>query len=127
MPQDRTCKFNHQHVFLIGTKNDPVQLREFLATKMVKIHLHDSDEYSTSTDDEGRVFAKGLAQFTFRDFLRPFCRELKLRSDVFPCKRVNEDNTQNLDLNTSARKEERPQDKLNPYLSNATYCVIRAN
>lgn len=92
---------------------------------MVKVYIHDSDEYYEQ--DEARVYAKGLAQFTFRDFLRPFCRELKLRSDVFPCKRVNDDNTGNLDLNTSARKEERPQDKLNPYLFNATYCVIRAN
>ena len=86
MPQASACKFNHEHVFLIGKQNDPIALREQLATKMVKVYLHDSDEYRREGDDEVIIFPKGLAQFTFRDFLRPFCKEVKLRSDVFPCK-----------------------------------------
>jgi hypothetical protein len=81
-------------VFLIGLI-DPIKLRELLATKTVRAYIHDSDEYC----DEERDFAKGLAQFSFRDLLRPFCKEVKLRSDVFPMKRISEDNTKNLDLN----------------------------
>jgi len=44
-----------------------------------------------------------------------------------PTKRIQDDNIQNLDLNTTARKGERSKDKLSPYLINATYCVIKAN
>ena len=69
----------------------------------------------------------GVAGFTFKDFLRPFCRELKLRSDVFPKKKAEVDHTQNLDLNTTARKNEKTIEKFSPYLINATYCVIQAN
>ena len=58
--------------------------------------------------------------------MRPNCREVKLRSDVFPVKRELQDNTQNLDLNTTARKGERGIDKFSPYLINATYAVITA-
>jgi hypothetical protein len=46
---------------------------------------------------------------------------------VLPTKRVDIDDPQNLDLNTTAKKGERGQDKLNPYLMNNTYCVINAN
>ena len=59
--------------------------------------------------------------------MRPFCRELKLRSDVFPKKKAEVDNTQNLDLNTTARKNEKTIEKFSPYLINATYAVIQAN
>ena len=43
-----------------------------------------------------------------------------------PTKRNEADNTKNLDLNTTAKKNERKQDPLNPYLVNNTYCVIKA-
>ena len=39
-------------------------------------------------------------------------------------KREEIDNTQNLDLNTTARKNEKTVEKFSPYLINATYCVI---
>ena len=53
--------------------------------------------------------------------------ELKLRSDVFPLKRDEVDNTNNLDLNTTARKNEKTVEKASPYLINATYSVLIAN
>jgi hypothetical protein len=37
-----------------------------------------------------------------------------------------QDNTQNLDLNTTARKGERGIEKFSPYLINATYAVMTA-
>ena len=114
----------HKHVFLVG-RHDPVQFKEMLATKLVRVYLHDCDEYVT--EDSDAVFSVGQASFTFKDFLRPFCHELKLRSDVFPMKRPEVDNTQNLDLNTTARKNEKTIEKFSPYLINATYCVLQAN
>ena len=87
--------------------------------------LHDCDEYVS--DDTEHNFSTGVASFTLKDFLRPFCRELKLRSDVFPKKKVEVDNTQNLDLNTTARKNEKTIEKFSPYLINATYAVIQSN
>jgi hypothetical protein len=53
--------------------------------------------------------------------------ELKLRSDIFPLKRDEVDNTNNLDLNTTARKGEKGVEKASPYLINSTYSVIIAN
>ena len=84
LPQQRTCRFNYEHCFLLGKQNDPVQLKEMLATKVVKVYLHDNDQYTQQ--EEGREFSKGVAKFTLRDLLRPFCREVKLRSEVYPCK-----------------------------------------
>lgn len=46
---------------------------------------------------------------------------------MFPMKREAIDNTQNLDLNTTARKNEKTIEKFSPYLINATYCVLQAN
>jgi hypothetical protein len=112
----------HKQVFLVG-KHDPVSFKEMLATKLVRVFLHDCDEYT----NEPAKFSVGQASFTFKDFLRPFCHELKLRSDVFPMKREEIDNTKNLDLNTTARKNEKTVEKFSPYLINATYCVIQAN
>ena len=112
----------HKHVFLVG-RHDSVAFKEMLATKLVRVYLHDCDEY---TQEEAK-FSVGQASFTFKDFLRPFCHELKLRSDVFPMKREEIDNTQNLDLNTTARKNEKTVEKFSPYLINATYCVLQAN
>ncbi len=57
----------------------------------MKVVLHDCDEYVS--DDTETNFSTGVASFTLKDFLRPFCRELKLRSDVFPKKKVEVDNT----------------------------------
>jgi len=37
-------------------KNDPVLFRELLATKLLRVLLHDSEEYNY---DEGTVFAVG--------------------------------------------------------------------
>ena len=44
MPQQANCKFNQKHVFLVG-KHDPVLLKEMLATRLVRVYLHDCDEY----------------------------------------------------------------------------------
>ena len=92
---------------------------------MVHVFLHDCDEFVNADSDA--TFSVGQAKFTFKDFLRPFCRELKLRSDVFPMKRVEADNSQNLNLNTTARKNEKNVEKCSPYLSNMTYFVLQAN
>ena len=92
------------------------------------MELHDCDEYIANKEDEAAAkFSAGKAKFTFRDFLRRNCLELKLRSDVFPLKRDEVDNTQNLDLNTTARKNEKTVEKASPYLVNSTFSVIVAN
>ena len=114
----------HKHVFLVG-KYDSVAFKEMLTTKLVRVYLHDCDEYMAETSEV--KFSTGQATFTFKDFLRPFCHELKLRSDVFPMKREEIDNTQNLDLNTTAKKNEKTVEKFSPYLINSTYCVLQAN
>lgn len=111
-------------MFLVG-KINPTLLKEQLATKLVKVHLHDCDEYVSANSDS--TFPVGAAQFTFKDFLRPFQRELKLRSDIFPMKKSLVDNTMNLDLNTTARKNDKTVEKCSPYLSKMTYAVIQAN
>ncbi len=124
-PQQPFIKFMHKHVFLVGL-HDPVMFRELLATHVVKVDLHDCDEYVPPEDEKDAKFSIGQAKYTFKDFLRPNCRDLKLRSDVFPVKRELQDNTQNLDLNTTARKGERGIEKFSPYLINATYAVMTA-
>lgn len=127
VPQQSSCRFNHKHVYLLGHL-DPVLLREMLATKIVSVELHDNDEYISNPDDAAvAIFSAGKAKFTFRDFLRKNCLQLKLRSDVFPLKRDTVDNTENLDLNTTARKGEKSVEKASPYLVNSTYAVIIAN
>ena len=99
-----------------------------LATQIIGVELHDCDEYIENKEDaQNAQFSAGRAKFTFRDFLRKNCLELKLRSDVFPLKRDEVDNTNNLDLNTTARKNEKTVEKASPYLSNATYAVLIAN
>lgn len=124
-PQQPSIKFMHKHVFLLGL-HDPVLLRELLATHLITVDLHDCDEYVPPEDEKDAKFSIGQAKFTFKDLLRPNCKEVKLRSDVFPVKRELQDNTQNLDLNTTARKGERGIDKFSPYLINATYAVLTA-
>jgi hypothetical protein len=49
---------------------------------------------------------------------------MKLRSDVFPVKRAVLNNEGNLNLNTTAKKEERSIEKSSPYLINGTFYVI---
>lgn len=99
-----------------------------LATKIVGVELHDCDEYIDDPKDaEVAKFSAGRAKFTFRDFLRKNCLELKLRSDVFPLKRDEVDNTNNLDLNTTARKSENTVERGSPYLIHATSSIIIAN
>ena len=74
-------------MFLLGHL-DHVMLREKLATQIVGVELHDCDEYMNDKEDEANAkFSAGRAKFTFRDFLRRNCLQLKLRSDVFPLKR----------------------------------------
>lgn len=113
MPQQPSCRFEQKNVFLLG-KQDPTQLKEMLATKLVRVFLHDCEEYVS--EDSDATFAVGQAQFTFRDFLRPFCRDLKLRSDVFPMKKEIVDTTNQLDLNTTARRSDKTLDKFSPYM-----------
>ena len=73
---------------------DPVMLKENLTTKIVSVELHDCDEYIHDEEDAKKAkFSAGRAKFTFRDFLRKNCLELKLCSDVFPLKRDEVDNT----------------------------------
>lgn len=69
-------------------------MKEMLATSIVAVELHDCDEYvKNKEDEEVAIFSAGRAKFTFRDFLRKNCLQLKLRSDVFPLKRDEVDNT----------------------------------
>lgn len=91
-PQQPMTKFMHKHVFLLGI-HDPVLLKELFATNLVKVDLHDCDEYVAPEDEKDAKFSYGQAKFTFKDLLRPNCKELKLRSDVFPVKRELQDNT----------------------------------
>lgn len=103
-------------------------LKELLATQIVSVELHDCDEYIENEEDaKVAKFSAGRAKFTFRDFLRKNVLELKLRSDIFPLKRDEVDNTNNLDLNTTARKGEKTVEKASPYLINNTFSVIIAN
>ena len=81
----------HKHVFLIG-RHDHVAFKELLATTLVKVVLHDCDEY-ISDGAEQNCFSSGIASFTLKDLLRPSCRELRLRSDIFPKKKPELDNT----------------------------------
>ena len=103
-------------------------LREMLATQIVSVELHDCDEYIENKEDAAAAkFSAGRAKFTFRDFLRANCLEVKLRSDVFPHKRDEVDNTNNLYFNTTDRKNEKTVEKASPYLVNATYAVLIAS
>ena len=69
-------------------------MKEMLATSIVSVELHDCDEYVKNKEDEAiAIFSAGRAKFTFRDVLRKNCLQLKLRSDVFPLKRDEVDNT----------------------------------
>lgn len=58
--------------------------------------------------------------------MRPFCREVKLRADVYPMKKEMTDTTNNLDLNGTARKADKCADKFSPYMQNMTHFVLNA-
>lgn len=98
-----------------------------LTARVVTVDVMDNDEYVPDDLKDEVIFASGQAKVTFKDFLRPFCREVKLRSDVFPTKRKAVDNTNNLDLNTTAKRSEKTNDRFSPYLVHNTYVVIKAN
>ena len=70
-----------------------MHFREILGTKVVKVELHDCDEYMAGEEEKSAKFSIGCAKFVLKDLLRPNCKELKLRSDVFPLKRELIDNT----------------------------------
>ena len=106
-------------------KHDPTQLRELLSTKLVRVYLHDCEEYVSK--DSNVTFAVGQASFSFRDFLRPYCKFISLRSDVFPMKKEITDNTNELDLNTTARRNDKVIDKFSPYMANMTYFNLKAD
>jgi hypothetical protein len=116
----------HRHVYLVGLI-DHVIFKEWLATKTVRLEIHDNDEYVAKEDEEDAKFSFGCASFSLSDFLKPKTRSLKLRSDVFPLKREQPDLTKNLDLNTTARKGERQVEKGSPYLINSTYAILAAD
>ena len=76
----------HKHVFLVGLQ-DPVLFKELLVTQQVRVELHDCDEFVPPEDEKEAKFSIGCAKYTFKDFLRPNLKELKLRSDVYPVKK----------------------------------------
>jgi hypothetical protein len=49
-----------------------------------------------------------------------------LRSDVFPMKKEIIDTTNNLELNTTARRNDKTLDKFSPYMTHMTYAVLEA-
>ena len=122
LPQLNFWKWMHKHVYLVGGK-DPHEFREQLSSKTLDLELHDWDE-EVKDPTENPKFSFGLAKFHLKDLLNPHCSNMKLRSDVFPVKRALLNNEKNLDLNTTARKEERAIEKSSPYLINGTYYVI---
>lgn len=68
-----------------------------------------------------------MARFNLKDFLRPNTRQLKLRSDVYPVKKIPMNDEKNLDLNTTARMNERVIEKSSPYYINSTFMMIIAD
>ena len=94
---------------------DQASLKELLQTKLVKVIVHDCDEYVKNND---ATFGVGQATFT---------RDLTLRSDVFPMKRQTVDDSKILDLNATARKNDKNVELSSPYLINMTYCIIQAS
>jgi len=48
----------HKHVFLVGS-HDPVLFKEMLATRLVRVYLHDNDEYVA--EDADASFSVGQA------------------------------------------------------------------
>jgi len=92
-----------------------------LASKNFKLELHDCDEEIKADDP---YFGYGKAKFSLKDLLNPYCKQLKLWSDVYPVKRTLLNMDSNLNLNATARKSERTIEKASPYLINSTYFNI---
>ena len=88
----------------------------------LQVELHDCDEFVQEGNEQ--TFGFGVAKFTLKDILYPYCNNLKLRGDVFPVKRAMEDTMGNLDLNATARKAEKIVEKSSPYLVNGTYFLV---
>lgn len=123
-PQANLCRWAHKHVFLVGQK-DPAEFAEQLSSKTLDLELHDCDEEIKEEDkDDPPNFSYGLAKFHLNDLLNSYCFNMKLRSDVFPVKRELANNENNLNLNTTARKEERAIERFSPYLVFGTFYVI---
>ena len=78
----------------------------------MKIELHDCDSVKQPDDDK---FNFGVAKFSIKDFLNPFCKTLKLWSDVYPVKRNLLSTENELNLNATAWKQERLVEKSSPY------------
>ena len=57
LPQQAKCRFNHSHVIFVGLQ-DPIAFRELLATKLVRVYLHDDEQYSSDPDV---IFPRGRA------------------------------------------------------------------
>ena len=51
MAQQQHCRFLHKHVFLVGMQ-DPVMLKELISTQLVRVLVHDNDEYVSEEDAE---------------------------------------------------------------------------
>jgi len=49
-----------------------------------------------------------------------------MRADFFPMKKTIVDTTNQLDLNTTARRNDKTLDKFSPYMSHMTYAVLEA-
>jgi len=89
----------------------------------LKIEIHDSDEMKKLEDDK---FNYGVAKFTLKDMLNPFCKNLKLWSDVYPVKRALLNTENELNLNATAWKLERTTEKASPYFESETYITIES-
>ena len=123
LPQGSECRFNARHVYLIG-RTDVALMREYLASQLVHVNLHDCDKRSPA--DSTVTFAKGQACISLKDFLQSNVREVKMRAEVCPVKREYVDTTRNLDLNASARKPEHKDQISSPYMDHGTYFVVHA-
>lgn len=64
------------------------------------MELHDCDDKKVQDD----LFNFGVAKFVLKDFLNPFCKNLKLWSDVYPVKRPFTTTENELNLNATAWK-----------------------
>ena len=69
LPQADYCMWMHKHVWLTGHK-DPVEFSEQLASKTMKLELHDCDE--EIKDEDQPQFSYGLANFHLKDLLNPY-------------------------------------------------------
>jgi hypothetical protein len=52
------CKYEHKHVFLVGTCGF-AQMREFLTARLVTVDVFDNDEYVNDDIADEAVFSSG--------------------------------------------------------------------